>query len=279
MLNGPANAQVLSGWWNENFDGMPVNSLPGNDWMSTSNGVILSNFHQDDAAFSSNGNALSCNLTSLVNVDSILTPKITMHDDNNALSVCNLKYRISDWNNNAFVSQHNLVAGDTAYVIIYKYSGSQVVSQAISSKIHSGNQYNNGGGGINFANRYFFLPTIYYTDTFRVGVKMINHSLSDYWYDFDNFGMTYMSGLKKDIDNGSSVSLFPNPAKDEINIVLDSHVRSIKVIDMYGKSIDFKIETDQSPYRLQFDPSIPCGMYFISIKTDKAIINSKFLKE
>jgi hypothetical protein len=279
LINTPIRTQVLNGWWSEGFDNMTVNNMPDNDWISTGNGIILSNFHQDNASLNPTGNALSCNLTSVVIIDSILTPKMTHHDDNYVLSVCNLGYRISEWNNNTFVSQHNLVSGDTAYLIIYKYSGNQVVSQTISRKIHSGNQYDNAnGGGINFAVMFFNLPTIHYTDTFRIGIKMINNSHADYWYDFDDFEMSYVTGIN-DYKNKKSIALFPNPAINEISFQLNSPIQNIQIIDIYGKSIEFRDESNHHKHQIHLNSSLAPGIYFISIKTDKETINSKFLKE
>lgn len=80
----------------------------------------------------------------------------------------------------------------------------------------------------------------------------------------------------KDLKSDAGISLFPNPASNKINIVVnqDQKVISLTVIDMLGKVILTKNET-----KLLDVSSLQKGTYFIKIKTDAGQTVKKFIKD
>ncbi len=73
--------------------------------------------------------------------------------------------------------------------------------------------------------------------------------------------------------NGSSVSVYPNPANDVLNIDIKNFNKenlSVNIIDVIGK------EVLKSDYKNQIDISfLEKGIYFVSIQQDRKIISTK----
>jgi len=71
-----------------------------------------------------------------------------------------------------------------------------------------------------------------------------------------------------------SVYLYPNPAKDVLNIVLDD-VRAVEIYDLLGKTILSEVNPDS---RINIS-SLPQGIYIVKIITENDCHTEKFIKK
>ena len=79
-----------------------------------------------------------------------------------------------------------------------------------------------------------------------------------------------------DYEDSQSLSIFPNPAKTEINIITELNYSSLVIVNSLGQFI-FKNEKTS---KLNVE-SISNGIYYIQLldKESKVIGNKKFIKE
>ena len=76
-----------------------------------------------------------------------------------------------------------------------------------------------------------------------------------------------------------NIKLFPNPANQSLNIVLNQDPQKVQLTDMLGKVIEVSFtENGTNKYSILLN-NIPKGVYFLSIKTADGLLNSKFVKE
>lgn len=265
------NAQI-SGNWQQNFEGMPINQSPIGDWLSTGSFSVLPAPH--GLLYSTNVNGLSCNLNASHLSDSIFLPKTTGVLDYWTLPF--IQFRICNWSAGIPTSTTMLGAGDTCFFSIYKYTGSVVTSKKIVEKIHSGNY----ASSLSFQQIFIPINGIGASDVFRIVIHITRGSIGDYWYDFDNVCFCANISSVKEIHGNQFLNVYPNPAKNEISFVLNESIKEISFTDAYGKQIDYKLFTKENTnHQLKFNSSLSSGIYFITIKTDKGILNSKFVKD
>lgn len=69
------------------------------------------------------------------------------------------------------------------------------------------------------------------------------------------------------------ISIYPNPAKDEITIQSAVDIQSVRILDLQGKEL-LRENTDKVSIS-----ALPTGMYLIEITTPKGGGNKKFIKE
>lgn len=77
-----------------------------------------------------------------------------------------------------------------------------------------------------------------------------------------------------DLEN-KAVNIFPNPTGDFINIQTDESVKSIKILNLYGKAIQ-SFNTDLKRIDVR---SLSNGIYVLFIELDNKIITRKFIKK
>lgn len=97
------------------------------------------------------------------------------------------------------------------------------------------------------------------------------------WSDIITVATPYV-GIEERLEK--SVSLYPNPANDHVNIRVDVEVNvtDMAVYDVYGKIITV-VETSTPSLQSQIDVSnLPAGMYFIRINTDHGTITKPLMK-
>ncbi|MES2764127.1 MAG: S8 family peptidase [Bacteroidota bacterium] len=76
------------------------------------------------------------------------------------------------------------------------------------------------------------------------------------------------------------ITLYPNPAYNQISFSIAQQLEKIKLTDVLGKEIEFTLtETSSNTYELQFNNLMTPGVYFLSVKTSQGLLNSKFVKE
>jgi hypothetical protein len=102
-----------------------------------------------------------------------------------------------------------------------------------------------------------------------------NGNLSD-WSEPIHISTTY-DGVDSWLDN--SVSLYPNPAKEYVDIRVDGdlNVTMMEVYDVYGKLIN-TVNVIDNPTRINVS-SLADGMYFVRVTTEKGAVTKTFVKK
>nr|WP_262909361.1 T9SS type A sorting domain-containing protein [Chryseobacterium gwangjuense] len=72
----------------------------------------------------------------------------------------------------------------------------------------------------------------------------------------------------------TSLSIFPNPTSDFVNIKTDSKINAVSVIDLTGRKLDVKFEGNRVNVR-----SLPAGTYILNIETDNGVSTEKIVKK
>ncbi|MBQ3734903.1 MAG: fibronectin type III domain-containing protein [Bacteroidales bacterium] len=77
----------------------------------------------------------------------------------------------------------------------------------------------------------------------------------------------------------NSVSLYPNPAKEYVDIRVDGdlNVKTMEVFDVYGKLINTVIVTE-NPTRINIS-GLANGMYFVRVTTEEGMVTKTFVKK
>ncbi len=73
-------------------------------------------------------------------------------------------------------------------------------------------------------------------------------------------------GISTSVVNSDNVSLYPNPAREAINVIFDKQadVKTIAIYNMIGKAMRIFKPTDNNSARLDLD-NIPSGVYFVRL--------------
>ena len=76
----------------------------------------------------------------------------------------------------------------------------------------------------------------------------------------------------------NSVSLYPNPAKEYIDVRVDEfNVTSMEVYDVYGKLIN-TVSVIDNPTRINVS-GLASGMYFVRVTTEQGVVTKSFVKK
>lgn len=102
-----------------------------------------------------------------------------------------------------------------------------------------------------------------------------------YGYGIPNFGAAYQI-LQSNVSSEEKIAIYPNPAKEELNIIfVDDYEGSytIKIANLSGALV-YKESDYTKTYTSQIDVKfLPQGVYFISVQQGKKVYKSKFIKE
>ena len=79
-------------------------------------------------------------------------------------------------------------------------------------------------------------------------------------------------GIKNTTVTQSSVSIFPNPAVNEINIKTNEKIKTISIVDQQGKVL-----TKSAQQKIDIE-NIAAGVYYAIIETEKEKVTKKFIK-
>ncbi|MBL7936693.1 MAG: S8 family serine peptidase [Bacteroidia bacterium] len=83
-----------------------------------------------------------------------------------------------------------------------------------------------------------------------------------------------------ELEKSLGFKLFPNPAHYYTSFTLNQKPKKVQLTDVLGKTTDLIFTESQSgKFMIEFNSSMPAGVYFISIYTSEGFINSKFIKE
>ena len=85
------------------------------------------------------------------------------------------------------------------------------------------------------------------------------------------------TGIASWLEN--SVSLYPNPAKEYVDIRVDGdlNVSMMEVYDVYGKLLN-TVNVVDNPTRINVS-GLADGMYFVRVTTEKGMVTKSFLKK
>ena len=76
----------------------------------------------------------------------------------------------------------------------------------------------------------------------------------------------------------NSISLYPNPAKEYIDVRVDElHVTGMEVYDVYGKLIS-TVSVVDNPTRINVS-GLASGMYFVRVTTEQGVVTKSFVKK
>jgi hypothetical protein len=84
-------------------------------------------------------------------------------------------------------------------------------------------------------------------------------------------------GIESWLNN--SVSLYPNPAKEYVDVRVDGNVnvKTMEVYDVYGKLIN-TVNVIDNPTRINVS-SLANGMYFVRVTTEEGVVTKTFVKK
>jgi len=89
-------------------------------------------------------------------------------------------------------------------------------------------------------------------------------------------------GIQNNFDENILVDIWPNPAKELLNVALNSRTLntpfSLKVIDVAGNEHVYKAELINDGLIQLNTKSLPAGFYFVQIITENNVLSKKFLK-
>ncbi|GHT55199.1 hypothetical protein FACS189446_6210 [Bacteroidia bacterium] len=136
---------------------------------------------------------------------------------------------------------------------------------------NSGNQLTykdaTGAGGDEVIEDY----KINYTGYAYVKVKGYTSSTGCY-----HFGYSRIAGTGIETVEAAGISVYPNPAKDELSIKSDFPIKKIEICDLSGKPMI----TGKLPDSKTIDVSaLPSGLYLVKITTDSGVVVKKIVKE
>lgn len=84
-----------------------------------------------------------------------------------------------------------------------------------------------------------------------------------------------ISGID-DLETSMDILIYPNPARDYLNIKANKKIQDIHLIDLYGKPIINKKGLNQSDYRLHIE-DLHKGIYFIRLKANVNTNSQKWI--
>jgi hypothetical protein len=91
------------------------------------------------------------------------------------------------------------------------------------------------------------------------------------------FVTTKNVGISNWLEN--SVSLYPNPAKEYVDIRVDGdvNVTAMEVYDVYGKLVN-TVTVHNNPTRINVS-GLADGMYFVRVTTEAGAVTKTFVKK
>lgn len=91
----------------------------------------------------------------------------------------------------------------------------------------------------------------------------------------------YLNGTTLNVAENRLISfdMFPNPANQQITVKLSEAFENIVVVDVLGKKVETTvIKSENNTFTLSL-ANLSNGIYFMTVKTSKGLVNQKFLKE
>lgn len=111
-------------------------------------------------------------------------------------------------------------------------------------------------------------------EDYQFRIKIFNDSVSSAYSNvLDVFGVP--TGLDEELQENVNITLYPNPANDQLKILTEHDISEIKVIDLRGKIVATLVQSDQI-YDIS---SLSQGIYMLSVTTNNQPILIRFIKQ
>lgn len=124
---------------------------------------------------------------------------------------------------------------------------------------------------------YHIYPEVVGKQTYRATVTITENNMSNTQVDFE-IGEAVISATKEVIEK-SSVGVFPNPAKNYVNINASQKINNIRITDLAGKILFNNAIVDNSNYKVDVS-NFSKGIYFYQLALQNGKISTgKFVKE
>ncbi|MBA5246254.1 T9SS type A sorting domain-containing protein [Marnyiella aurantia] len=91
---------------------------------------------------------------------------------------------------------------------------------------------------------------------------------------FGTAGSLSTDDVVNTVDVKGSLAIYPNPTSDILNIKTESKINAVSVVDMTGRKINVKVESDKVDVS-----ALPVGTYLINVETKDGISTEKFIKK
>lgn len=109
-----------------------------------------------------------------------------------------------------------------------------------------------------------------------VMIQFENLSAWGTWIYIDNINITGTTGIAMHAAGG--VSIYPNPAHNQLNVVADQDISSVNIIDMLGKTV-FTVGPQHEKTAQVDITGLPAGIYFVKVSAGDAQKLIKLVKE
>ncbi len=136
------------------------------------------------------------------------------------------------------------------------------------------------GGGGSISTDPDQIPGMIAKDIYLQNLTLAGNTVSN-TVGFDNISAQFGNSSTLSVADGNiveinkrSISIYPNPTSDILNIKTDSKINAVSVVDMTGRKVDVKLNDTQVDVR-----SLPAGTYLINIETKDGISTKKFIKK
>jgi len=116
-------------------------------------------------------------------------------------------------------------------------------------------------------------------------IKLVyNIADTDRYFEFSNdindiqLDVTYQTAplSVNEVESNTDISIYPNPANDEVTITNVKPNTQVTIFDLNGKAISQEILNGNQSLSINY---LQSGIYFIRIKTEKGIVVKKLVKE
>jgi len=164
------------------------------------------------------------------------------------------------------------LTANTWYTLIYEYNKTTGVSTW---------RYPTGSGSTSTTSTsYSLIPGMVAQDYYFYNITSTGNTVSNQ-VSFDNITAQFGTSATlstNEVDNiagvKNSITLYPNPASDVVNIKTDSKINTISVVDLTGRKLDVKLDGDKVDVK-----KLPAGTYLMNIETKDGIFTEKFIKK
>ncbi len=124
-----------------------------------------------------------------------------------------------------------------------------------------------------WAQQNYALAATYAGQTVRIGIQCV--SADNYMFMVDDFLVTATTlGTKEVSETASSLSVYPNPTSDILNIKTDSKIKSVTVFDMSGRKVKASFENNVLNVK-----DLQTGTYVINVETAEGKFSERFIKK
>ncbi|MDF0719648.1 T9SS type A sorting domain-containing protein [Kaistella sp. PBT33-4] len=165
-----------------------------------------------------------------------------------------------------------VLAANTWYTLIYEYN----VTTGVSTWRHPA-----GAGSTSSTSTSYSLITgmtaediYFYNNSSATNTVSNVIGVDNIIAQFGNAASLSTNDVVSTVEVNGSISIYPNPTSDILNVKADSKINAVSVVDMSGRSIKVNVDGDKVDVS-----TLPAGTYLINIETKDGISTEKFIKK